>query len=73
MYHTQLEITKSLDYDITEGLAVHDNSMFEPDEAMNSLVSIEDFIMDIIRDTYSLTDQWRDRLFNQRRQRIRLS
>ena len=64
---------KSLKYDLSEGKSVHDNSMYEPDETMDSMVDVIDFVMDIIRQTYSLTDQWQDRLLNQRRQRMRLS
>jgi len=47
--------------------------MYEPDETMDSMTDVIDLVMDIIRQTYSLTDQWQDRLLNQRRQRMRLS
>jgi len=67
------ESTKSLDYDLREGLQVHDDSMYEPDEVMSSLINPIDFVIDVIKYTYSMTDQWKNRLWNQRRQRMRLS
>ena len=64
---------RSKEIDYTEGLKIHDDSMFESEETMNSLINPVDFIIDIIRQTYSLTDFWRNRYLEQRRRRMRFS
>lgn len=64
---------QSREYDYTEGLPIHDDSMFDPDETMASLINPVDFILDIIRHTYSVTDFWRNRYLDSRRQRMRFS
>lgn len=64
---------RSKEIDYTEGLQIHDDSMFDPDETMASLINPVDFILDIIRQTYSVTDFWRNRYLDSRRQRMRFS